>query len=285
LTPKLEYEESDEIPAGIVIRASVAPGVMLAEGSEVILTISAGTDRVSVPSVIGKSFDEANRELTASGFLVNRTEEYSQEVAKDNVISQDPQAEDSVPAGSVVTLRISMGPEDNRVQVPNVIGMTEAAGVAAITVRGLQVSSVSSVYHTEIAAGLICYQSYSADTYLEPGTAIEIRVSKGPEAVAYKYEDDITAPTVTEAPDYVTGTRVHIKLITDDGVVLKDTTVTAFPEPARFYGITSGSGVITFTYQVTIPGDTTTGENGQTITTPSTTEERSFTRNVEFTRE
>jgi serine/threonine-protein kinase len=285
LVPKLEYEVSDTVPMGIVIKASVAPGEMIAEGSEVVLTISAGTETIKVPQVIGKSYDEANRELTASGFLVNRTEEFSADVARDIVISQDPAPGDDLPPGSVVTLNVSIGPEDNRVQVPNVIGMTESDGMADITSRGLVVSSVSSVYHTEIAAGLICYQSYSADTYLEPGTGIEIRVSKGPETVAYKYEEDITAPTVSEAPDYVTGTKVRIQLVTDNGVSLKDTTVTAFPEPARFYGITSGSGVIIFTYQVTIPGNTTTGDNGQVITTPSTTEERSFTRNVEFTRE
>jgi serine/threonine-protein kinase len=285
LTPRLEYEDSDQVPMGIVIRASAQPGDMLAEGTEVILTISAGTESIPVPQVVGKSYDEASRELTASGFLVNKTDEYSQEVPKDNVILQDPAGGDTAPDGSVITLHVSIGPEDTRVQVPNVIGMTEADGKAAITARGLQVSSVSSVFHTEITAGFICYQSYSADSYLEPGTGIDIRVSKGPEAVAYKYEEDITAPTVTEAPDYVAGAKVHIKLATDDGVVLKDTTVTTFPEPARFYGITTASGVITFTYQVTIPGDTTTGEDGQTITAPSTTEERSFTRKVEFTRE
>jgi serine/threonine-protein kinase len=285
LVPKLEYEESDTIPMGIVIKASVAPGEMIEEGSEVVLTISAGTETIKVPQVIGKSYDEANRELTASGFLVNRTEEFSVDVARDIVISQDPASGDDLPPGSAVTLNVSIGPEDNRVQVPNVIGMTESEGMAAITANGLVVSSVSSVYHIEIAAGLICYQSYSAGTYLEQGTGIELRVSKGPEAVAYKYEEDITAPTVAEAPDYVTGTKVHIQLVTDDGVVLKDTTVSAFPEPARFYGITSGSGVITFTYQVTIPGNTTTGDDGQIVTTPSATEERKFTRTVEFTRE
>jgi serine/threonine-protein kinase len=285
LLTKVEYEESDTFPVGIVIKADAAPETQLEIGAQVLLTVSSGTQTVSVPDVTGKTFDQANRELTASGFLVNRRDEYSQEIEADNVISQEPTAGEAAKSGSAVTLTVSIGAEGSKVKVPNVIGLTESDGVAAINDMGLQVVSVSTVFHSEIKAGLICYQSYSADSYLEPGTGIEIRVSKGPETAAYKYEGTISAPTTAEAPDYVSGTQVDVQLVTDDGTILKDTTVTSFPESARFYGITAAAGTITFTYQVTVPGVTTTGPNGEVVTPPATTEDRSFTRRIEFTKE
>ena len=39
------------------------------------------------------------------------------------------------------------------------------------------------------------------------------------------------------------------------------------------------------TYQVTTEGTTTTDENGNTVNVPGTTEDRSFTRRIEFVKE
>ena len=121
---------------------------------------------------------------------------------------------------------------------------------------------------------------------MDPGTAVEIKVSKGPEAETYKYNASIMAPTPEEAPDYVAGTEVAITLTTDDGQVLLETKTSSFPQAANYYGLTSSAGTITMTYFVTTEGTTTTDpDTGETITTPGETESRSFTRRVEFTLE
>lgn len=66
-------------------------------------------------------------------------------------------------------------------------------------------------------------------SYVEPGTALEIKVSQGKQQVTYKCNTNITAPTAAEAPDYTSGTEVNIKLVADDGQTLLDTTTTGFP--------------------------------------------------------
>ena len=89
-----------------------------------------------------------------------------------------------------------------------------------------------------------------------------------------------------EAPDYVAGTEVGIKLVTDGGEVLLDTKVTTFPQSANYYGLTSSGGTITMTYTVTTEGSTQTDPNtDETITVPGTTEQRTFTRRIEFVKE
>ena len=51
-------------------------------------------------------------------------------------------------------------------------------------------------------------------------------------------------------------------------------------------GITgSGEGVITIIYNVTIPGTTTTDEDGNITTSEATTEERTVRRSVKFSEE
>ena len=90
LKAEKKYEESDNYDAGVVISADVSVGASLEKGSKVTLTISSGTEGVEVPSVSGKTFDEANTQLIGLGFLVNKAEGYSDTIEKGIVISQNP---------------------------------------------------------------------------------------------------------------------------------------------------------------------------------------------------
>ena len=152
---------------------------------------------------------------------------------------------------------------------------------------GLKIGEeIAYVYSDEYPEGQICYQSYSNGSYVDPGTVMDIKVSKGPEAETYKCNASITAPTPEEAPDYSVGMEVSIRLTADDGQVLLDTRTSSFPQAANYYGLTSSGGTITMTYFVTVEGTTTTDpETGETITTPGETQERSFSRRIEFSLE
>ena len=286
INPDISYEESDSIDEGVVISANVTAGAKLEVGSTVTLNVSAGSQGVEVPEVTGLSFDEANTKLVSSGFLVNKMEAYSDTIEAGVVVSQTPVSGNKAPRGSVITITVSLGKEEQKIWVPNLIGLTEQDGTVSAIEAGLSIGSVSYVYNEEVQAGYICYQSFSHGSYVDQGTSIDIKVSQGAQAVTYKCNASITAPTVEEAPDYVAGKEVGIKLVTDGGEVLLDTKVTTFPQSANYYGLTSSGGTITMTYTVTTEGSTQTDPNtGETITVPGTTEQRTFTRRIEFVKE
>ncbi|MFR2147277.1 MAG: hypothetical protein ACLS5C_02525 [Waltera sp.] len=75
------------------------------------------------------------------------------------------------------------------------------------------------------------------------------------------------------------GSRHH--LVADDGTVLMDTKVTTFPVATNINGIASSGGTLTMTYQVTSASTTTEGD----VVVPGTTENKTFTRRVEFVKE
>ncbi len=284
LEPTLQYEESDTVEKDIVIAADIGVGASVEEGTVVTLTVSAGTKGIAVPGVQGLPYEEAYNKLTSQGFLVNRAENYSSSVAKGSVIAQTPIAGDKVPEGSVITLTVSLGKEN--VKVPKLIGLSGSDGMALITAQGLKVGDVSYIYHSEVKEGLICYQSYSADAYLPPDTPVDIKISQGSQPITYKYDASIEAPTVEEAPDYVAGSVVTLKLVTDDEQVLLDAKVSSFPHQAKYYGIKVASGTLTMTYTVTTPGTTSKDpETGATVNTPGETVTKSITRKIEFVRE
>jgi serine/threonine-protein kinase len=282
----VEYEESDTIDEGVVISADAEAGSSIETGSTVTLVVSAGTQGVEVWEVTGYTYEEANNKLASLGFLVNKAEAYSDTVEAGLVITQSPVGGSKAPKGSVITVTVSLGKEEKKIRVPNLVGLTEEDGTFEAIEAGLQIGSVSYVYSSEVAAGCICYQSYSHGSYVDEGTPLDIKVSQGVESITYKCNTSITAPTTAEAPDYVSGTEVSVKLVTDDGQVLLDTKTSVFPQSANYYGLTASGGTLTMTYKVTAAGSTTTNpDTGETISTPGTSEEKSFTRRIEFVQE
>lgn len=284
---EVSYEESDVIDVGVVIDTSVEVGTEVKVGSTVTLIASAGSAGIEVPTVTDLSYEEADSRLVSLGFAVTKTEAYSDTVAAGIVSAQTPEAGSKVPKGTNITVTVSLGQEETKVLVPNLMGLTEEDGTFKAIEAGLQISSVSYVYvdaDSEYTEGQICYQSYSQGSWVEPGTGLEIKVSKGPEKHTYKCNASISAPTTAEAPDY-SGGPVKLKLVTDDDTVLLDTTVATFPQSVNSYGLTAAGGTLTMTYTVTTESTTSTDADGNQVAIPGTTEEKTITRRIDFTVE
>ena len=286
LKVEIAYEESDTVDEGVVMNTNISAKTELQVGSTVTLTVSSGTKGVEVPEVSGYTFDEANSRLVNLGFLVNKVEAYSDTIEAGIVVSQMPLSGNKAPKGSVITITVSLGKEETKIRVPNFIGMSEEDATIEAIELGLTIGSITGVYSDTVEIGKVCYQSFSHGSYVDPETPIDIKVSLGNQAVTYKCNASITAPTVEEAPGYVTGTEVSIKLVTDDGNVLLDTKTTTFPQAANYFGLAASGGTLTMSYEVTTEGTTTTNpETGETVNVPGTKEVKSFTRRIEFVKE
>lgn len=284
LSPEIKYEESSNYDAGTVLRASVGDGLMIDKGTTIVLTVAEAAEGVQVPDVTGKSQTEAESVLTKEGFVVNVVESYDASVEKGMVISQSPEAQTKAPAGSNITIRVSQGAEDNKVRVPKVIDMTEMDATATLTESGLTVGTVTQVENAETEVDLVCYQSYSEGSYVDKGTAVDLRISTGPSQKTYRYSEAITAPT--EDPSYQNGMEVWVTLTTYDGTQLLSTQTTTFPVTANYTGIKSPSGVIRYSFTVQKePITVTNPETGETTTESGGTEVKTIERQVNFTEE
>ena len=281
-----EYEEHDTIDEGLVIGMSAKPEEQVEEGSVITVYASYGKKGVAVPDVINMTWDDANRTLGKAELIANKVEAYSDMIPEGIVMDQTPEEGSKVAKESVVTLTVSKGKEDVTIRVPNLVGYTEQDGTVLAIESGLQIGSVARIFSDEMEEGLICYQSYSQGSFVEPGTKIDIKVSLGKQASTYKYNSSIEGPTVAEAPDYIAGSDVAMKLVTDDGAVLLDTKINSFPQSVNFYGITSAGGTLSMTYTVIIPGnqEDETGEV-QFSENAATIQEKTFTRRIEFVQE
>ena len=109
---KKEGEENDEtIPAGTIVRQSPPAGMAVREGKIIRVTVSQGGKVIYVPSLAGQMARSAEITLRSAGLTIGEeTSKYSLIGKKDEVLSQDPQAGQSVERDTMVNLVISMGP-------------------------------------------------------------------------------------------------------------------------------------------------------------------------------
>ena len=109
LTVSREFEFSNDVPSGQVIRQDPKAGKTVKEGTKVTIYVSQGTESIKVTDVRGKS--EADAKAALSDFDVTTTTEHSDTVAEGNVISQSISGGQYAEKGASITIVVSSGPE------------------------------------------------------------------------------------------------------------------------------------------------------------------------------
>lgn len=185
---QIEYEESDEVQLGCVIRQNIEAGREVEEGTTVIITVNSGEVKKSVPQVTGQTQAAATKILRNIPFRVSVQEKYSDEVAEGIVISQSPDAGKKAAKNSTVTIVVSKG--SSKVTVPSLTNYTQSEASRQLRNMGLVLGNVASEYNDDVKKGYVIRQGVAAGTKVSKGTAISIVISLGPKATE--------EPTTTE---------------------------------------------------------------------------------------
>jgi len=185
LEPRRRLEHSDR-PAGEVLEQAPAPGASAERGTTVVLTVSDGPDRISVPDLEGLRAGAAARAIRQAGLELDLQAERSQE-PEGTVLGQQPRAGASVEPGSAVTLRVSSGPPVELTDVPDLEGLTLASARSRLQALGMRATVTKAT--SSQPAGTVVGQSPGAGTEVRAGATVRLRVSSGPTTV--------TVPDVT----------------------------------------------------------------------------------------
>jgi serine/threonine-protein kinase len=133
-----DYDEG--VPAGSIARQDPAEGKEVPPGSRVALVVSQGPKPVTVPNVVGKTYQEATESLAGRKLGVQRADDFSDSVPAGEVIRQDPVAGEEAPRDSAVTVVVSRGPDV--IEVPDVRGDDVEDAVRALEAAGFEVDVV-----------------------------------------------------------------------------------------------------------------------------------------------
>ena len=168
---------SENVDKGLVVGTNPEGGKRAPKGSTVDILVSQGAEEATVPDLSDMTAQEAQEALKKAGLVGKAgTSEKSDEVEKGKVMSQDPQPGEKVAVGTTVTYVISLGGEE--VDVPNVVGSTEADATATLEAAGFKVS-VSSTESGSVPDGCVASQNPGAGEKAAKGDTVTITVKKG----------------------------------------------------------------------------------------------------------
>jgi serine/threonine-protein kinase len=176
-------------PPGTVSATRPGSGTEVDEGAEVTLVVSTGPRRVEVPDVVGLSLDDARARLQQSGLDARVRRVFSDE-SPGSVVAQDPSAGDRAAAESAVRINVSKG--TGRVNVPDVVGLTEDEATQRLDQAGLEAKSFEVPAADQ--AGTVVAQNPPAGDEAGKGDTVRINVSTGEEPGGTGTQTD-TTPT------------------------------------------------------------------------------------------
>ena len=178
-----EYESSDTVKEGLVMRQEYDEDEIIDKNIKVVVTISEGSSSVQIPTtILGKTKDEANAvlkdlNLSDKNITVSYVDQSSDTYAEGTICGMNPSS-GIVSSDSTLTLYVSSGKAEKTVSVPSVEGLDVNTAISSLTGVGLSYNQVEASSDT-VASGLVISQSVASGTEVAEGTVITLTVSTG----------------------------------------------------------------------------------------------------------
>ena len=167
-----------EWPKDAIFAQDVNVGDAVPNGQTVTVSVSLGMSMATVPDVDGFHYEYARKILEAEGFVC----EMKYEMASDgteasNVIRTEPAAGSEAESGSTIIVYVSKGPNDNAIEIQNLLGKTIEDATKICEYYGLQVEAVDEASLED--EGIVIAQSIDPGEMVEVNTKIKLTYSNG----------------------------------------------------------------------------------------------------------
>ncbi|MGW1211680.1 Stk1 family PASTA domain-containing Ser/Thr kinase [Streptomyces sp. NPDC002499] len=174
---------------GTVCSSSPASGTNIKKGTAVSLVVSTGAPKVAVPSVLGKSLDEATEILEGDDYkFVIKTKTQVSTEDPNTVLNQDPRLGKEVEKGSTITLTIAKA--EAKSTVPDVVGQSCDAAKAQMTANNLVGTCVDEETDDNNQVGKVISTDPQVGTQVDKNSTVNIKVGKA------KQQEQVQIPQV-----------------------------------------------------------------------------------------
>lgn len=189
----LRTEDSDEYEKGKVMNQDPNPNTKVDKGSSVNLIISGGRE-IEVPDLRNMTLSQAEETLKELGLRLGRTTTASSDtVESDLIIDQEQKPYSKHQVGEEINVTVSTG-ADNRVktiEVPYLVGKTEADAKAIIQQHGLSLRDLNYTYSSNTPRGLVISQSIASGTQVANNSKIDLTISQGSQEETNNQENTV----------------------------------------------------------------------------------------------
>lgn len=180
---------------------------------------------VNLPNFVGMTKEEAQKEADKIKVKLEFEEEFSADVEKGKVISQDPEFKENskIKEKSTVKLKISKGTE--LVKVPKVTGMEKEEAIKTLEDLGLKVE-IKEETSKKVEEGYVINQDIAENKEINAGDTVTITVSTGT-GITQVSVPSVTGKTENEARTALESAKLKVTVNYEEdsskteGIVLK----------------------------------------------------------------
>ncbi|MBF9134555.1 Stk1 family PASTA domain-containing Ser/Thr kinase [Plantactinospora sp. S1510] len=185
------------------------------------------------PALVSMAGKDAQAQAERAGFVVKFGDpRYSEAVAKDAVLAQDPASAARIVRGGTITLTLSLGPE--RFPVPDVSGKTFDLAQLDLEQANLVVARGPDRYDDNLPKGVVISTNPKVGTVVKPGDKITVTVSKGKAPISVP---DLVGRNINEARSDLSKLGLKLTETYKESDKPKDQIIAQSPD--------SGAGVVT----------------------------------------
>ena len=179
-TFKLKEGNNPDKQPGEILKQSPNSGMTVKKGREVELTINGKIEKVDVPVLENYRQEDAIKLLSDVGLKYKIESVPSDDVEVGKVVKSDPQAGQSVDAGSEVKLFVSTGPAKKKITIPdNLKGELLFNVTAKLEDAGLKIGTVTQDDSSTEAANIVLSTNPAPGSSVSEGSVVDIVVSSG----------------------------------------------------------------------------------------------------------
>lgn len=171
-----------DLQPGEIMNQDPAAGIMVKKDADVELLVNGGVGQVEVPDVVTDhmTLEEAKQAIEDAGLYSHAENVADDEVEVGRVISTNPEPGTMVDSGSMVTLRVSTGPAEEMVTVPDgLVGDTLANVSDKLEEAGLVVGKINRDDTSTLPVDTVISLSPNEGSKISKGSTVDITVSSG----------------------------------------------------------------------------------------------------------
>lgn len=193
LNKPADRKKEQIVIAGAIFTSILIIGIIFIFGVQWINNlIHPKPELVDVPPVIGLTYDDAKALLGEFDLgILKAGEQFDDEIEEGKILTQDPEAETEIEAGSTVEINISKGSQ--KVDVPNVLNKEFKEAEDIIEKKGFH-SDIKSEYNPNVPIGVIFKQDPEPGDLLLPDETVVLTASLGKEVKKVKVPDVRNTP-------------------------------------------------------------------------------------------
>ncbi len=138
--------------------------------------------RIVVPDLNNKSMEEAQKELSDLGLVLEIEKEVNDpNIEAGHIISQNPESGKETTKGKSVRVTVSKGVKN--VEIPDVRGYKESEAIRIIESAHLMIEKIEREHNSNVESGMAYGISPSVGTSVPEGTKVTLFISKGKDLV------------------------------------------------------------------------------------------------------